>query len=435
MGDKVAMDSKLQEEFKTNYTEYTLDMFSKSTGKDEAEIVQFNHWRRDVINAHKYSFEVLHLESQKPSVSIQRVTGEKYKLLNFASYNYLGYSYHPEVIAAAKQALDIYGLGATGSPILNGTFDLHTKLEHAIINFFGQDGYGTSIFSSGYGTNLGVVSSYIHKGDYIILDRSAHASLMDGAVLSQGNILYFRHNDPEHLDHVLTRIKDEKPRILVCTEGVYSADGDYSKLKAITEVTKKYDAKILVDEAHSFLLAGANGRGVAEDEGVLSDVDMIVLTFSKSFGGVGGCLYARQELVNYVNYYARSRIFSCALDPAVTGGLIKVLELAGSSDGYEKRKRIIHNANYLRSKLQGKVDIGTSTSWVIPVIYGDERLTVTLSDYLQKHGLDISLMTFPAVPKNRSRIRAFVTSEHKQDQLDQAADTLLLAAKEFGFHL
>ncbi len=429
------MDSKLHEEFKTNYTEYTLDMFSKSIGKGEAEIAQFNNWRQDVIDAHKYCFEVLHLEAQKPSVSIQRVTGEKYKLLNFASYNYLGYSYHPDVIAAAKQALDTYGLGATGSPVLNGTFDLHKKLEHAIVKFFGQAGYGASIFSSGYGTNLGVVSSYIHKGDYIVLDRSAHASLIDGAVLSQGNIRFFRHNDPDHLDYVLKRLKDEKIRILVCTEGVYSADGDYSKLKAITEVTKKHGAKILVDEAHSFLLAGANGRGVAEEEGVLSDVDMIVLTFSKSFGGVGGCLYAKQEIVNYVNYYARSRMFSCAMDPAVAGGLIKVLDLAGGSDGHEKRKRIIQNANYLRSKLQGRVNIGTSTSWVIPVIYGDERLTVPLSDYLQKHGLDISLMMFPAVPKNQSRIRTFVTSEHNQEQLDQAADTLLLAAKEFGFHL
>ena len=418
-----------------DYTEYTLDMFVKSIGKDEAEIAQFNRWKRGIIDAHKYCFEVPHLEAQKPSVSIQRVSGEKYKLVNFASYNYLGYSYHPEVIRAAKEALDIYGLGATGSPILNGTFDLHNKLEQAIVKYFDQDGYGASIFSSGYGTNLGVLSSYIHKGDYIVLDRSAHASLIDGAILSQGTIMFFRHNDANHLDQVLKRVKNDKSRILVCTEGVYSADGDYCELKSIVEIAKKHKAKILVDEAHSFLLAGPNGRGVVEDQGVLSDVDMVVLTFSKSFGGVGGCLYAKQEMVNYVNYYARSRMFSCALDPAVTGGLIKVLELAGGQDGFEKRKRIIHNADYLRSKLQGKVDIGTSRSWVVPVIYGDERLTIPLSDYLQRHGLDVSLMMFPAVPKNKSRIRAFVTSEHTEDQLDQAAEALLQSANEFGFHL
>ena len=166
---------------------------------------------------------------------------------------------------------------------------------------------------------------------------------------------------------------------------------------------------------------------------MLSDADMIIATFSKSFGGVGGCLYAKKKVTNYINYYARSRMFSCALDPGVTGGLIKSVELAGNSDGDERRKRIADNANYLRSKLNGHVDIGTSSSWIIPIIYGDERLTLPLSDYLQKNGIDISLMTFPAVPKNKSRIRAFVTSEHTQEHLDIGAETILKAAKEYKF--
>jgi len=431
------MNSKKSDEQQPFYTDYTLDMFSQSVGNDDAEITQFNRWRKAIIAADKYCFEVPHLEAQKPRIGIQRTTGTKFDLINLASYNYLGYSYHPEVIAAAKEALDVYGLGATGSPVLNGTFDIHSKLENALVDFFGLEGYGVTLFSSGYGANIGVVSGYIHKGDYVVLDRSAHASLIDGALLSQGTIRFFRHNNPEHLEKVLKRIKtkNDSSRILVCTEGVYSADGDYGKLKEITEVVKKYDAKILVDEAHSFLLAGENGIGVVEEEDILQDVDMIILTFSKSCGAVGGCLYAKKEITNYLNYYARSRMFSCAIDPAVTGGLIKVLELASGTDGREKRKRIIANADYLRSKLQGEVDIGTSTSWVVPVIYGDERLTVPLSDYLQRHGLDISLMMFPAVPKNQSRIRAFVTSEHSRDQISKAAEILIASAKEFGFNL
>ena len=188
-----------------------------------------------------------------------------------------------------------------------------------------------------------------------------------------------------------------------------------------------------MDEAHSLLVAGENGRGVCEEQDVLSEADMIIATFSKSFGGVGGCIYANKKITNYMNYYARSRMFSCALDPGVTGGLIKSIELAGGVDGKERRKRLNYNANYLREKLKGHVDIGTSSSWIIPVIYGDERLTLPLSDYLQREGIDISLMMFPAVPKNRSRIRAFVTSEHKKEQLDKGSDIILRAAEKYKF--
>ena len=415
------------------YTQYTLDMFSRSAGKDHAEIDQFDKWRQMVTGANKYTFEVSHLAAQRPEISVRRESGDEYNLISFASYNYLGYSYHPDVVDAAKKALDLYGLGATGSPLLNGTFEIHNELEDKIVQFFGQKDYGVSLFSSGYGANLGVISAFIHKGDHVVLDRSSHASLIDGAILSQGKISLFRHNDAEFLEKVLKRIDYENSRILVCCEGVYSTDGDYGTLKDIIEVSKKYGAAVLVDEAHSLLVAGENGRGVCEEQNVLADADMIIATFSKSFGGVGGCVYAKKKITNYMNYYARSRMFSCALDPGVTGGLIKSIELAGGTDGSERRKRIIDNADYLRSKLKGHVDIGTSSSWIIPIIYGDERLTLPLSDYLQREGIDISLMMFPAVPKNRSRIRAFVTSEHTNEQLDKGADIILRAADKYNF--
>lgn len=429
------MAYKLDKSDQPSYTEYTLDMFARSIGKDHAEIIQFNNWRKDILRANKHSFETPHLSAQRPLVRIRRHDGVEADLISFANYNYLGYSYHPEVLAAAKTALDTYGLGATGSPVLNGTFDLHNRLEKSITDFFGQEGYGVSLFTSGYGTNVGLISSYIHKGDFIVLDRSCHASLVDGALLSQGKIMLFKHNDPEHLERVLKRIQNGNARIMVCMEGIYSSDGDYGNLKDIITVAKKYDAVTLVDEAHSLLVAGKNGRGVVEEQGVLGEADMIVGTFSKSFGGVGGCVYAKTEIIQYVNYYARARMFSCAMDPAVTGGLIKVLELAGGEDGRLKRKRIIDNANYLRSLLHGKVDIGQSRSWVIPIIYGSERLTVPVGDFLQKNGLDISLMMFPAVPKNQSRIRAFVTSEHTREQLERGAEIILKAARKYDFLL
>ena len=427
------MSDKKTKESRPSYTEFTLDMFSRSSGKNHSEIKQFNQWRDDIIEADKYTFETPHLTAQTPEISVRRIHGDEHKLVNFSSYNYLGYANHPEVIQAAKNALDTYGLGATGSPLLNGTFDIHKHLEDSLTNFFGQQGYGVSLFSSGYGANIGVVSSYIHKGDYVVLDHSSHASLIDGAVMSQGTVKLFRHNDAEFLERILKRISKENRRVLVCVEGVYSTDGDYGNLKEIVTVSKKYGASILVDEAHSLLIAGATGKGVVEEFDVLADVDLLIGTFSKSFGGIGGCVYAKNDLINYMNYYARSRMFSCALDPAVTGGIIKALELASGTDGDEKRKRIIENADYLRSLLKDKVDIGTSHSWVIPIIFGDERKSLPLGDYLMRRGYDFSIMMFPAVKKNKSIIRAFVTSEHTKEQLEGCAEALIDASKEFNF--
>ncbi len=427
------MSDKKTKESRPSYTEFTLDMFSRSSGKNHSEIKQFNQWRDDIIEADKYTFETPHLTPQTPEISVRRIHGDEHNLVNFSSYNYLGYANHPEVIQAAKDALDTFGLGATGSPLLNGTFDIHKKLEDSLTSFFGQKGYGVSLFSSGYGANIGVVSSYIHKGDYVVLDHSSHASLIDGAVMSQGTVKLFRHNDAEFLERILKRISKENRRILVCVEGVYSTDGDYGNLKDIVTVTKNYGASILVDEAHSLLIAGSTGKGVVEEFDVLADVDLVIGTFSKSFGGIGGCVYAKNDLINYMNYYARSRMFSCALDPAVTGGILKALELASGSDGDEKRKRIIENADFLRSLLKDKVDIGTSHSWVIPIIFGDERKSLPLGDYLMKRGYDFSIMMFPAVKKNKSIIRAFVTSEHTKEQLEGCAEALIDASKEFNF--
>jgi glycine C-acetyltransferase len=219
----------------------------------------------------------------------------------------------------------------------------------------------------------------------------------------------------------------------VCTEGVFSADGDYGALDKIVPLAKSFGAQVLVDEAHSFGLAGARGRGVAEEMGVLDQVDYFVVTFSKALGGVGGALIAKRELARYVNWYARCRMFSCAIDPAVTAGVTKALELMGSSDGAARRKRLTANAALLRGSLEGRANIGRSRSWIVPVIYGPENLTIPLADWLQRNGLDGSCMSFPAVPVNEARIRLFVTSEHTDEQIRSCADLVARAAKELAF--
>lgn len=415
------------------YAKLTYDMASTSTSVEHAESTRFSSWVDDIQADDAYSFEVPRLGGQLPEVEVERANGLRLRLLNFGSYNYLGYATHPEVIQAAKDALDRYGLGASSSPILSGTLGLHRQLEAALLELYGLPDRGVSLFSSGYGVNTGVIPAFIKQGHHVILDRSAHMSIQEGAQLSKAKILYFRHNDPDNLDAVLARIAPDQTRMLVCTEGVFSADGDFGRLREISAVCKRYGAALLVDEAHSILVAGEHGRGACELEGVLDQVDLIVLTFSKGFGGVGGALIARREMARYVNWYARCRMFSCALDAPVTGGMIKALELVRSADGAKRRARLHESAALLRDLLRPHVDIGQTESWIVPVFYRHGELTFVLNDFLQRRGLDSSIMQFPAVPKDEARIRLFVTSEHTEEQLRRAARIIREAADHFGF--
>lgn len=416
-----------------DYYDYTYDMFIASIDGEQSEASRFSEWIDAATRDGVYAFEAPRLEGQKTLVRAERADGTQLELLNFSSYNYLGYGMHPEVIDAAKAALDRYGLGACSSPVQAGTLQIHRELERRLLDFMGLPGRGVSLFSSGYGVNTGTISAVMKRRHHIVIDKSAHMSILEGAQLARSKVHYFEHNDVEHLRAILSEIAPTASRILVCTEGVFSADGDYGALDKIVPLAKSFGAQVLVDEAHSFLLTGAHGRGVAEELGVLDQVDYFVVTFSKALGGVGGALIAKQEIARYVNWYARCRMFSCAIDPAVTAGVTKALELAGGSDGAARRKRLHANAALMRDELDGEVNTGRSRSWIVPVIYGPEHLTIPLADWLQRHGLDGSCMSFPAVPVNEARIRLFVTSEHDRAQIERCADIVSRAAKEIGF--
>lgn len=415
------------------YYDYTYDMFIASIDGEQSEAIRFSEWIDDAVRDNVYSFEAPRLGGQTPLVRARRHDGSQVELLNFSSYNYLGYSNHPEVITAAKAALDRYGLGAASSPCQAGTSDLHTQLEHALLEFIGLPNRGVSLFSSGYGVNSGTISAVMKRRHHIVVDKSAHMSILEGAQLARSKVHYFEHNDVAHLREILESIKADATRILVCTEGVFSADGDMGNLAEIVPLAKSYGAQVLVDEAHSFLLTGARGRGVAEAQGVLDQIDYFVITFSKALGGVGGAMIARKEIARYVNWYARCRMFSCALDPAVTAGVTRALQLAAGSDGAARRERLVRNAASLRTALAPHVDLGRSTSWIVPVIYGPENLTIPLADGLMRAGLDGSVMSFPAVPVNEARIRLFVTSEHTADQIQRCANIIRASATELGY--
>jgi 7-keto-8-aminopelargonate synthetase-like enzyme len=416
-----------------DYRNYTYDMFMHSDGAEPVECRKFSHWVESASADKVYAFESVRTSMQTSEVDLVRETGEAMHLLNFSSYNYLGLGYHPEVIRAAQDAVARFGLGANSSPVISGTYEIHKELEDGLLRFFSLPDHGISLFTSGYGVNLGVIQAFVKPGGFVVCDRHAHMSILDGAKLSGAQIRYFEHNDAAELDSVLEEICGGRTRVLVCAEGVYSSDGDYGKLKVLVSTAKKHGAFVLVDEAHSALLAGETGRGVCEQHGILEDVDLYVMTFSKALAGVGGALLAHKDIVRYVNWYAKCRMFSCALDPAVTGGMIKALEIASGPEGRARRDRLRDNVSYFRGLLLGKVNLGRSETWIMTVIYGNDTETLNLNDYLQRQGLDASIMQFPAAPKNEGRIRLFVTSEHTHEQLDRAAAIILGAADRFGF--
>ena len=320
-------------------------------------------------------------------------------------------------------------------PVISGTYGIHRELEDGLLRFFNLPDRGVSLFSSGYSVNVGVIQAFAKPGSYILLDQAAHMSIVEGARTSGATLSYFRHNDMEHLEELLKATCDGYSRVLVCVEGVYSADGDFGNLSDTVKLAKQYGAYTLVNEAHSVLVAGETGRGVCEAQGVLESVDLYIMTFSKGFGGVGGALLAKKEICQYVNWYAKCRMFSCALDPAVTGGMVKALEIASSPEGARRRRQVAENAAHFRNLLRGKVNLGVSESWVVTVIFGKDINTLDVSNRLQHLGLDTSIMQFPAVPKNEARIRTFVSSEHTFSQVERAATIILEVAGLYGFLL
>jgi glycine C-acetyltransferase len=265
------------------------------------------------------------------------------------------------------------------------------------------------------------------------LDAYAHASLVDGAVHSGARVHYFRHNDMDSLEDLLRDIDNGSNRILIGTEGVFSADGDYGDIAGVVALAKKYGAKVLVDEAHSLLLTGEAGRGVCAQQGVLDDVDILVGTFSKSFGGVGGFALTKKALANYFGFFSRNRLFSCALDPAVTGGLIESLRVAEGAEGDDRRRRLVENSQHLRTLLDGKVPLTGTSTWIVPVVFEREAIVSELSEHLLEAGMIGSMMMFPSVPKGKARLRLFVSSEHTAEQLERAANIIIKAGERFGF--
>ena len=341
------------------------------------------------------------------------------RFLNFCSYNYLGYSYHPEVRKAVKDSIEKYGTGAVSAPLLSGYYDITQKLEQAIAEFKGHE--AAIAFPTGYSANLGTLSGLLRPGDVAVLDILSHASIYDGVRLSGADIKVFVHNNPKHLEKVLKGLKTK--RVIVCVEGVYSMDGDLANLPEIVPICKKYGAKILLDEAHASLIFGERGAGVAEHFGVEDQIDICIGTFSKSFGAIGGFASGGFKLMTYLRMYARAYVFSCAMAPHTAAGIMKVLELY--SKDKSEREKLWENTRYMHEKMKAAgLDIGNTKSQVIPIMAGDDLRLREISKRLQERGLYTGVVTYPAVSKNKTRLRLSISSYHTKEELDKCVQIL-----------
>jgi len=361
-----------------------------------------------------------------PTLAI--VQGKETILLG--TYNYMGMTFDPDVIAAGKQALDDFGAGTTGSRVLNGTYQGHKECEEALKDFYGTA--HAMVFSTGYQANLGLMSTIAGKEDYIILDADSHASIYDGCALGNAQIVRFRHNSVEDLDRRLGRLPAEGGRLVVL-EGVYSMLGDIAPLAEMVRVAKKHGAMVVVDEAHGMGFFGENGRGVFEEAGVEDQVDFVVGTFSKSVGTVGGFVVSNHPKFDVLRLVCRPYVFTASLPPSVVATAatsIRKLMHAG-----EKRAHLWKNSKRLHSGLrQLGFDLATpeAQSAIIAVLLPDQETTVRMWQALLELGLYVNMARPPATPAGMYLLRCSLCADHSDEQVSQILGIFEAAGRATG---
>ncbi|MGJ8518292.1 serine palmitoyltransferase [Carnimonas bestiolae] len=329
--------------------------------------------------------------------------------------NYLGLTFHPECVAAAKKALETQGTGTTGSRMANGSYACHRELEKELAAFYEKN--DAIVFSTGYQANLGTISSIAGPGDTVLIDADSHASIYDGCQLSGASVIRFRHNDYDDLAKRLRRMGDAAADALIVIEGVYSMLGDRAPLKEFVRVKNEFGARLVVDEAHSLGVLGERGRGVVEEAGVLDEVDFIVGTFSKSLGNTGGFCVSSSDNMAVLRYASRPYVFTASLPPATIAATRAALKLLDS--GSDLRKRLHNNAKRLHDGLKSfGFTLGAPVNAVVAVVIGDKSEALRMWDYLLKAGVYVNLMVPPATPGSDSLLRCSVSAAHSSAQID-----------------
>jgi 8-amino-7-oxononanoate synthase len=351
------------------------------------------------------------------------------KVVTVGTHNYLGLSFAPECIDAAVEAVRAEGTGTCGSRIANGSFTEHEALESEIAAFYGMK--EAMVFSTGYQANLGVISTLVGEGDYLVIDADSHASIYDACRQTQATIIRFKHNDPGSLDARLRRLSGEPGNKLVVVEGIYSMLGDMAPLKAFVEICKKYGAYVLADEAHSMGALGEHARGLAEEEGVLDQVDFVVGTFSKALGAVGGYCVSSHEAFETLRLACRPYMFTASLPPATIASVRAALRLI--TERPELRRKLWDNVHLLYGGLAAAgFRLGPHASPVVAVRLRSQEATIAAWRALLAAGYYVNVGLPPATPNGESLLRCAVSSAHTREQLQGLVDTLKKIGARYG---
>ncbi|OQY28525.1 MAG: 8-amino-7-oxononanoate synthase [Candidatus Cloacimonetes bacterium 4572_55] len=378
---------------------------------------------KKVIEAGYYPF-FIPLDETEGSEAILR--GKR--IIMVGSNNYLGLTTHPKVRDAAIQAIRKYGTSCTGSRFLNGTLQLHEQLEDRLAKYLRKE--ASLCFSTGFQTNLGVIATITGKGDAVILDKDDHACLYDGVRLSSAILKRYQHNNMADLERTLSSLSGNNGR-LVAVDGVFSMEGDLAPLPEIVQLCKKYDAKLLVDDAHSIGVMGG-GRGTAAHFDVEDDTDLIVGTFSKSFASLGGFVAGNEQIIHYIKHHARTLIFSASIPAANAAAAMAALDVMESEP--DRIKKLHRNAKKMRKEFKSMgFNTGKSQTPVVPIIIGSDRdKTLTISHALLNEGVFVNPVFAPAVPPQRSLLRTSYMATHTDEQLDRVLEIFYKVGKRFG---
>lgn len=364
------------------------------------------------------------IESDQDTV----VTIQGKPVLMFGSNSYLGLTNHPRLKEAAIKAIEKYGTGCAGSRFLNGTLDIHIELENRLAQLVGKE--SALVYATGFSVNSGVVPCITGREDYLIFDEFDHASIIEGKRLSFSKQLKYRHNDMESLEKTLQRCEYEKVKVIVI-DGVFSMEGDVAKLPEIVALSKKYNASIFVDEAHSLGVFGKTGAGICEHFGATKDVDLIMGTFSKSLGTIGGFIAADENIINYLKHNSRTLIFSASITPASTACVIEAINVMAEESW--RTQALWDNTHRAKAAfIKAGFETGVSETPIIPLYVRDNEKTFLMTRRLMDAGVFVNPVVSPAVRSEDTLIRYSLMATHTFDQIDESVEKISAVARELG---
>ena len=346
----------------------------------------------------------------------------------YASYGYLGLLGHPRIGAAAKAAIDKYGTGTHGVRSLAGTLTIHTELEETIAEFKHAEAAVT--YSSGYATNLTVVSTLMGRGDYVISDKLNHASIVDGCLMSGAEFRRFKHNDMTDLEKRLEQVPPDRSK-LVIADAVFSMDGDIIDLPTVVKLCQKYGAWLMIDEAHSVGVLGATGRGIEEHFGLNDVIDIKMGTLSKTIPSIGGYVAAKKEVISYLRHASRAYIFSAALPPAQTAAANEAFKVI-LDEPWRIEKLNQNTHQFINGLKEMGFDTMLTETAIVPVLCGSDERAFALTRDAQHHDVFVLPVVSPAVPEGLARLRATITAAHETEEIDYAMEVIGKAGKEIG---